>query len=272
MCIRALDYLPPVDVTFFEYLRALITADFDLVSDDSHNYRVAFVEAFRRRGIYPLNLDAPTSDTPRTLSVDTLRWQGLDQSKFPREVRTKIKEQYGVVIEGLKRYADACFYLEDRQKLFDATREQRRNLHNQLTVAFKAVPEFARGLGLDPSLTFEVHELRRAMRVSPDGRPIPQIVVALTQSKKIKEVKADGTPSYFLRGGATLIVDLSRREVVYRIVKNIESKERQERTADFVRKAAADPLRALFFAPAWSGQRERREPFAALHALADDGF
>ncbi|MDT4953978.1 MAG: hypothetical protein QOJ02_2116 [Acidobacteriota bacterium] len=272
MCIRALDYLPPVDVTFFEYLRALITADFDLVSDDIHNYRVAFVEAFRRRGIYPLNLDDPTSDTPRTLSVDTLRWQGLERSKFPQAIRAKIKEQYHVVIEGLKRYADACFYLEDRQKLFDATREQRRNLHNQLTVAFKAVPEFARGLGLDPALTFEVHELRRAMRVSPDGRPIPQIVVALTQSKKIKEVKADGTPSYFLRGGATLIVDLSRREVVYRIVKNIESKERQERTADFFRKAAADPLRALFFAPARSDQSERHEPFAALHALADEGF
>src|SRR6185436_19307103 len=51
ICIRAVDYLPPVDVTFFEFLRALITADFDLVSDDHHNYRVAFVEAFRRRGI-----------------------------------------------------------------------------------------------------------------------------------------------------------------------------------------------------------------------------
>jgi hypothetical protein len=31
MIIRALEYLPPVDVTFFEFLRALITADFDLV-------------------------------------------------------------------------------------------------------------------------------------------------------------------------------------------------------------------------------------------------
>ena len=47
---RALDYLPPVDVTFLEYLRALITADFDLVGDDRYNYRVAFVEAFSRRG------------------------------------------------------------------------------------------------------------------------------------------------------------------------------------------------------------------------------
>ena len=272
MCIRALDYLPPVDVTFFEYLRALITADFDLVSDDRHNYRVAFVEAFRRRGIYPLNLDAPTSDTPRTLSVDTLRWQGLDQSKFPRKVRAKIKEQYGVVIEGLKRYADDCLYLDDREQIFRVTREQRRALHNQLAVAFKAVPEYAVGLGLDPSLKFEVHELRSAMRSSPDGRPIPQVVVALTQSKKFKEVKGNNTPSHFFRGGATLIVDLARREVKYRIVKNIESRERQERTADFIRKAAADPLRALFFAPARSDQRERREPFAALHTLADDGF
>jgi hypothetical protein len=59
MCIRALDYLPPVDVTFFEYLRALITADFDLVPDDRYHYRVAFVEAFRGRGIYPVNLNEP---------------------------------------------------------------------------------------------------------------------------------------------------------------------------------------------------------------------
>ena len=123
MCIRALDYLPPVDVTFFEYLRALITADFDLVSDDRHNYRVAFVEAFRRRGIYPLNLDDPTRDTPRTLSVDTLRWQGLDLSKLPRKVRAADRGAVRRRHRGLKRYADACFYLEDREKLFDGDAE-----------------------------------------------------------------------------------------------------------------------------------------------------
>src|SRR5262249_7808051 len=33
ICIRALDYCPPVDITFGEYLRAVVTADRDLVPD-----------------------------------------------------------------------------------------------------------------------------------------------------------------------------------------------------------------------------------------------
>ncbi len=266
MCIRALDYLPPVDVTFFEYLRALITADYDLVSDDRLNYRVAFVEAFRRRGIYPLNLDVPSPDTPRTLSVDTLRWQGLTAADFPPKVRTALGKQYRGILEELKRYADACLYLDDRKTLFEVTREERRKLHDQLVTAFKALPAFAGELGLDPKQKFEVHELRRAMRVRPDGRSVPQLVVALTQTKEVKEDKANGTPAHVFRGGSTLVVDLSRSAIKYRIFKRITSTDRQDRTAAFVREAAADPLRALFFAA------DRPEPFAALHSLADEGF
>jgi len=266
MCIRALDYLPPVDVTFFEYLRALITADFDLVADDRYNYRVAFVEAFRRRGIYPLNLDDPTADTPLTLSVDTLRWAGLDPAKFSRNVWKEIKAQYLVIVENLKRYADQCLYLANRKELFEVTHDARKSLHAQLKVAFAAVPQFAAELGLDPTKKqFEVHELRRAMRVSPDGRYIPQIVVALTQSMLVKKSKETATPRHFFRGGSTLVVDLSIPDVKYRIVKPITGKERRARTADFIRQAANDPLRALFFS------NDRSEPFAALHSLADEG-
>ena len=53
ICIRAIDYCPPVDLRLGEYLRALITADFDLVPDDPFAYREAFIDAFARRNIYP---------------------------------------------------------------------------------------------------------------------------------------------------------------------------------------------------------------------------
>jgi len=66
MCIRALDYMPPVDVRMGEFLRAIITADADLIPDDQLNYRIAFVEAFRRRGIYPENV--------LSMSPDNLLW------------------------------------------------------------------------------------------------------------------------------------------------------------------------------------------------------
>jgi hypothetical protein len=52
--------------------------------------------------------------------------------------------------------------------------------------------------------------------------------------------------------------------VKYRILKRVQSKDRRLRTATFLRDNALDPLRALFFGMA------AREPFAALHALADE--
>src|SRR5262249_4657873 len=45
ICIRALDYCPPVDIRFGEYLRALITADVDVVPNDKLDYPTAFIPA-----------------------------------------------------------------------------------------------------------------------------------------------------------------------------------------------------------------------------------
>ena len=262
MSIRALDYLPPVDVTFFEYLRALITADFDVVRADHYDYRVAFVEAFRRRGIHPENLTSnPTEDTPRTFSVDTLRWRRPEQGPKTRERWDDIQQQYAAVVSGLKSYADSCLYLQDRDQLFSATQQQRASLKGQLDAAFRAVPEFALELGLDPEQPFVVDEIRSGMQVGPMGRHIPQAVVSLTQSRK---VTPEGQQPYTFRGGSTVVVDLTVPEVKYCIRKSINSGSRQSRTAAFLRLSESDPLRALFFSP------DRKEPFAALHLLGDD--
>ena len=52
MCIRAFEYLPPADVTFGAFLRALVTADWELNPLDEFGLRAAIIEACRRRGIF----------------------------------------------------------------------------------------------------------------------------------------------------------------------------------------------------------------------------
>lgn len=53
MVIRAFEYLPVVDVTFGDVVRAIVTADQGLYPDDAAQLRATLVEAFRRRGIFP---------------------------------------------------------------------------------------------------------------------------------------------------------------------------------------------------------------------------
>ncbi len=67
ICIRAIDYCPPVNIELGEYVRALITADHDLVPDDPWGYRESIIAAFRRRAIYPRHVP--------TLSEEALLWR-----------------------------------------------------------------------------------------------------------------------------------------------------------------------------------------------------
>ena len=55
MCIRAFEYLPPADVTFGAFLRALVTADWELNPLDEVGLRAALIEACRRRGIFAMD-------------------------------------------------------------------------------------------------------------------------------------------------------------------------------------------------------------------------
>ncbi|MDJ1503599.1 hypothetical protein [Xanthocytophaga agilis] len=73
ICIRALDYCPPAGTSFGELLRAMITADLDLVPNDLHGYRIALIESFRKWGIYPVDI--------RTLAVENLSYYSYNESE-----------------------------------------------------------------------------------------------------------------------------------------------------------------------------------------------
>jgi hypothetical protein len=51
MCIRAIDYLPPLDVSFADFLAALRAADSEVVPDDDLGYRKAITATFEAFGI-----------------------------------------------------------------------------------------------------------------------------------------------------------------------------------------------------------------------------
>lgn len=242
MCIRAIDYLPPVDITFFDFLRAMITADAEYVPDDQYGYRVAVVEAFSKRGIAPGANDADAGGAA-SLDPDAMRWPGFELGGAGAAA--------GPVAEierVLREFAERCVYIRDREELFRVTRGFRRDLNGYIKAAADASPAIREGLGLAGG-SIEVHTLRRAMRARPNGRIDPELIISLTQRRGNR------------MGGATLVVNPTESlRPRYRIVKPIDAPGRLAATTQFRARNEADPLRKLLVAP-------QSDQFALLHQL-----
>jgi len=275
MCVRALDYCPPVDITFGEYLRALVTADADLVPDDERNYRIAFVEAFRRRGIYPRDV--------RTLSVDSLLWCGPSAAEV-EDLRVILPTSASV-----KRLMLDWDLDSDRRQVFLKNLHNAREVHTWIEqlkgAAAGAGRDVARSgkvaglrLGQD-RLPLEVHSVRPARRVGPEGQHLTDWVIELTQRRPAwhdPEVQEENEanynrlpadhpdrpkPDFTFRGGSTLIVDAETGDVRYVIRKNIDSLRRLEREREF--RGTSLSNHAAYFGDPQTGRVA--EPFAMLH-------
>jgi hypothetical protein len=264
ICIRALDYCPPVDLTFGEYLRALITADIDLMPEDRHGYRVAFIEAFRRRGIYPRDV--------RTLSEDSLRWAqpGEEPTMEPGQVEEMLRLFINNI--GLRAQVDKLRYLKDRREIWTKTREIRIALHDSilkyvekaeilqhltgLALAGYQVPEGVR-VHRDGDPVFSVRSLREARRLREDGRALNQVFITILQKESLDH---EGK-MHAIRCGSTLILDLDDLRVTYVVGKGLHDRERLQRTIEFKEgEAESASLAATYFG-------EGNEPFAALHHM-----
>jgi hypothetical protein len=262
MCIRALDYCPPADINFGDYFRALVTADADLVPDDDLGYRIALIEAFRRRGIYPADC--------RSLAIDSLRWRSPEIEVPTKDVR---RLRLGMP--------------PDREEVW---RRDRRNQYLVWQWLKKRCtgPSYEHELGLalgpdapssiersatDGLPKVEVHSVRPARRVGPDGQHFAELVVEITQSRngfpsadaqeaaEARPADQQPTPSFKLRGGCTLLVDLATGRVRYAIRKDIRSEGRMQRQRDFLFGNTDTTLGATYF----GAFARRAEPFALLH-------
>jgi hypothetical protein len=268
MCIRALDYCPPFDISFGDYLRALITADQDLVPDDPRKYRVAIIEAFRRRGIYP--------DSVRTLSTESLCWSPVLNDVQASTVGEWIRdlENWGQDF----RSTVAWNLRADRYSIYRASQEDAKSIHEFL---FKESfdPALARAMGLatgdklpkhirtDPKTGLpltRIFSVRPSRRIGPDGQNEADLVMEIIQTRIVPFDESDRkSPTFKFRGGCTLLINRERREVRWCIVKSIFDEDRLEREREFRLDVSGFALQATYFGNPREGGH--REPFAFLH-------
>lgn len=257
MCVRALDYCPPIDLTYGDYLRGIITADIDMVPEDMHDYRIAFIEAFQRRGIYPQGL--------KNMSVET-----LCHSSYPDMKAEKLER---VFVDFLREMKEHLNYETDRKKIYEKTKQfiqgegvNMMGLHKRVTVKFlqgEGCQRFSELTGLafpsnktsceklgiqfsaiNNSAVFEIGNVWLSNRTTPDGKIVNDVIMTLLQRRDLVAAIDDnkftahsksslpknfkkGT-EFMFRGGCTLIFDLDTLKLKYAIKKDITDSNRME--------------------------------------------
>ena len=202
VCARSLDYCPPVDITFGDFLRALITADRDFYPDDTDGVRDALMQAFRLRGILP--------EDASSFSEASLCWPELD----PEVLK----------VPGL--------IFGDPNGL---TREE-QNENGNLLRAWAEAHKKILGFDPDPSLPIEVPSFHPMFRVAQDGTLKIEMVVEMVQTRTDESGSSVAGGEVPLRSGVTLIISKppihegTRRDphVRYAIAKHL-TREREQR-------------------------------------------
>jgi len=249
ICIRALDYCPPFDITFGTYLRALITADTDICADDDNGYRVSLIEAFRARGIFPEGVN--------TLSIYSLRWEppnlSANENKAMNLMANYIKDDIRIIsrLADRQQIADAYRNIQAKlQKLLvnpvqHAAAEWKKNkMTNTIWNSFLKKIGIIINSGLikiqydkqqlifDGNAPLEVHSVRPAFRIGRNDSQIEQVIITLTQSHKIKSGSRKGLK---FRGGCTIVLSILNDvlKVDYIVLKSFNSERRLGNQLDY---------------------------------------
>jgi len=269
VCIRAFEYLPPVDLRLGDYLRALVTADYSLRPDDQYHLRANLIEAFRQRGIYP--------DNVVSLAEESLVWDeagpelGPLHAELVEERLAQEAQSYAEVSQSkaasVRKMAPE--YEDVREKRLD--REQQAE---QAVALHEYAEEHRSELHLHPDITIAVHGFHTMFRVGDDGQLRTELVAQFTQEAEDRDPDLGGLPTI----GGTTVIFSAEGKPRYIISKPLPSdtwedsdvrdqaRERTDRIKEFVSDC---DLRDPFYA--WSqsidgvSRMERRFDFALVH-------
>ena len=220
ICIRAIDYCPPADMEFGEYLRALITADGDMEISDKWGVREALMRSFRRREIFP--------DHVSFMTEDAVRWQPPDTPlRIPalgfKNLRFDGEPGRPATAQEMERQA---------RVLGRFVTNPARASHFHLIAAAAPLPK-----GITQASPAIVESIRVSRRATSDGRILFDLVAEVTQTCTV-QFKGD---LFEMNGGCTVIIN-PQGEVRYVISKRFESEARRARQHAAMR----GPLKAFW--------------------------
>ncbi len=273
MCIRGIDYCPPVDITFGDFLRGVVTADLDRDPDDLDGYRTVFIQSFREWGIHPRGV--------KNIGLDALVWPSGDQLMQDMAVTATLPGQpapgvspasakpaaKGQLKLNLTRFAGKWDLEGDRFEIWRHLRPISKEIWKWLHVdaeypAFYAemfglvIGEMDRGKPIPATVyrsgntgrpSVEIHSVRPAIRLKANGALRKDLVVEITQRRRgyfnLKEQEeqdrgpllGDETGDFTYRAGCTLLIDSATQEVrrVIRTSGTITDDQQLERVRRF---------------------------------------
>ncbi len=196
-CLRAFEYLPPVDVTFGDFLRAIVTADREANPDDPFGLRANIAEAFLAHGIYP-------RDTV-SLSPESLVWPVATRADSEHRLARLDPDLVHRLLEldaaawGAERSADGAEEAQAEYEPYSAKLEVIQK-DDQLR---RYAEENYHLLRLHPDLPIDVEGLHSILHIDANGQPRREIVCQFTQVDGAADAKRrGGMPE---RGGTTVI-------------------------------------------------------------------
>lgn len=250
MCVRAIDYCPPVDITFGDFLRGVITADLDYAPEGG--FRTVFIQSFSEWGIHPRGITSVGPDSlawPRGEDlVQDLRAGGpqtVGQPTSSRRLSSATPLQHRTALRAGFLNGIAGWNLDsDRHAVWKQLDGLKSKLHQWLVKDGDSLGrDYATIFGLvvdkagvprtvyrdeDGIPSVEIHSVRPAIRRASSGSSRVDLVVEITQRRRgyflpEDQAKADapGQPAlpadehgdFIYRAGCTVLIDPATQDI-----------------------------------------------------------
>src|SRR5690606_6437589 len=201
-----------VDILFGDYLRAIITADRDLVPDDTLAYRETLIRSFGEYHVY--------GEGTESMTEDALVWRGPEM---------QLPVDDGLSVSALRLTNDMTEPADPRQLVELAGALGRLVSDPIYAREFGLVSPLGAGFDRASMNLPCIQSIRIARRIGPKHQVTLDLVAEVTQRI---DVQRDGVRFPF-HGGSTIILDAEGR-IRFVIRKRVDNEKRQNEQKQYI--------------------------------------